>query len=225
MKFKKIYRCIYGCLGLGSALVETINQKGRDIENKRRFPDTIIDNGVCVSQDTIIGENSHILKGCIINHSQIGVYSYIANDSIIQNTRIGNYCSISRDVLCGLGAHPQNFFSTSPLFYRKNNTFNFELVEKDLEFEEYKSIDIGNDVWIGTRAIIMDGVKVGNGAIIAAGAVVTKDVPAYAVVGGVPAKIIKNRFEPDTINRLQTLSWWNQAPDEVLKLMKENELC
>ena len=112
----------------------------------------------------------------------------------MQNTTIGNYCSIARNVSIGLGLHPLNLFSTSPIFYKRQNALLLDLISKDNEFKEYQPITIGNDVWIGANAIIMDGITIGNGAVIAAGAVVTKNVPAYAIMGGVPAKLIKYRF-------------------------------
>lgn len=78
--------------------------------------------------------------------------------------------------------------------------------------------EIGNDVWIGQNAVIMDGVKIGDGAIVAAGAVVTKDVAPYAIVGGVPAKLIKYRFDEATIKDLLRLKWWELSDKEILSL-------
>ena len=94
-----------------------------------------------------------------------------------------------------------------------------QLVEKDLPFEEYKQIRIGSDVWIGARAIILDGIQIGHGAVIAAGAVVTKDVPPYAVVAGVPASIIKYRFKPEIQANLLRTKWWENSAENVQKLM------
>lgn len=82
-----------------------------------------------------------------------------------------------------------------------------------------KPIHIGNDVWIGARSIIMDGVSIGDGAIVAAGSVVTKDVPPYAVVGGSPAKIIKYKFSQDIIDRLEEIQWWNLPDEEITKVV------
>ena len=92
---------------------------------------------------------------------------------------------------------------------------NIELIEQDIFFEEYETVTIGHDVWIGTRAIVLDGITVGNGAVIAANSVVTKDVPPYAIVAGVPAKIIKYRFNDDKINKLNDSKWWELDLNEI----------
>lgn len=76
-------------------------------------------------------------------------------------------------------------------------------------------IVIGNDVWIGYKAIILAGVKIGDGAIIGTRALVTKDVPAYSIVGGVPAKIIRKRFSEDIINELEILKWWDWPKQKI----------
>ncbi|GAB6614599.1 hypothetical protein bcgnr5406_27980 [Bacillus cereus] len=122
----------------------------------------------------------------------VGKYTYFANNCNVINCILGSFCSIGPFVQIGLGKHPINRFSTSPLFYSNKNVFNINLVDAPT-YEEFEQIEIGNDVWIGANAIILDGVKIGNGAIIAAGAVVTKDVPDYCIVGGVPhAHQLKN---------------------------------
>ena len=120
--------------------------------------------------------------------------------------------------MIGLGKHPtRNFVSTHPAFFsslgQSQVTFSTESV-----FEEFAKINIGNDVWIGARAIILDCVNIGDGAIIAACAVVTKDVPDYAVVGGVPAKILRYRFEPNEIKFLKEFTWW----DKDISWLREN---
>lgn len=214
-----IKRTFWGILGLGKELASVINRRGRDAENRRRFPKAIIDDGVCMTPDTMIGKHSHIYEKCIINHSKIGKYTYVSRNALIQNTVIGNYCSISNDLLCGLGNHPTDRFSTSPIFYNRNNPLKIGEYAKDRSFDDYKPIHIGNDVWIGARVTILDGVKIGNGAIIAAGSIVTKDVPPYAIVGGTPAKVIRYRSSEEKAAEYQSMSWWEKDPDEIIKIM------
>ena len=146
----------------------------------------------------------------ILNNVTLGDFSYIANQAKVLNTEIGKFSCIGREVLVGLGKHPSNdFVSNHPAFYSQLKQVQITFVSEAL-FEEYEKIKIGNDVWIGARAVILDGVEIGDGAIVAAGAVVTKNIPAYAVVGGVPAKILRYRFEPEEIIFLTAFKWWDK---------------
>lgn len=221
MQTHKLLRCLLLPFGLLLKLYELAIEGARDIQNKLRFRDSIIDRRCCINSASKIGENCHILENCLVLNSTIKSYSYIGRNSIVQNTSIGSFCSIANDVFIGLGAHPLEHFSTSPLFYRVSNIFNLKLIDTDYKFSEYRPIEIGNDVWIGARVIVLDGVKIGNGAIIAANAVVTKDVPPYAVVGGVPAKIIRYRFSQEKIEKFLKLQWWTWPLDNIQKQMKE----
>ena len=146
-------------------------------------------------------------------NSKIGKYTRIKPFCVIKNANIGNYCSIANDVRIGLGKHPTGLISTNSIFYKTG-------IRKDwavhIDYNEEETINIGNDVWIGNGAIIMDGITVGNGAIIGARALVTKDIPPYAIVGGIPAKIIKYRFDEETINLLQKSQWWD-LPDKTIE--------
>lgn len=140
----------------------------------------------------------------------IGDFSYISHNTQIMNTDIGKFCSIGPNVKCGLGIHPsRNFVSTHPIFFSAKKQSQITFSDKDY-FVEYKKISIGNDVWIGYGAIILDGAEIGDGAIIAAGSVVTKDVSPYAIVGGVPAKLIRYRFEEKMIKTLLEDKWWDK---------------
>lgn len=150
----------------------------------------------------------------------MGHYSYIRSGVIGAVRSIGSYCSIGPQVIIGETEHPLDWLSTAGIQYNKAR-FKFypPIAEKyataPLQRDKKKALDqakqaplIGNDVWIGARVTILRGVEVGNGAIIAAGAVVAKNVPPYAIVGGIPARVIRYRFDPEIIAQLQTLAWW-----------------
>ncbi len=215
MDLKFIRRIFLLPFGMVRFFIEGINEKARDIDNRRRFKHAIIDDGCSFTNNSSIGLHSHILSGTIVNNSDIGAYTYISKNALVQNSTIGNYCSISHDVILGLGAHPLNLFSTSTVFYKVHNALKVKLIKEDLDFKEFKPIIIGSDVWIGARVIVMDGIQVGHGAVLAAGAVVTKDVPPYAIVGGIPSKIIKYRFPENVRTSLLETEWWVKTAEEV----------
>ena len=156
--------------------------------------------------------------GCRVKQSSIGGYSYLAYDIRINDATIGRYCSIGPEVIIGgLGKHPTDHFSTSPLTYSPHHPLSQRLghSKTDLGFEETAPVTIGHDVWIGARAIIVDGVTIGHGAIIGANTVVAKDVPPYAVFYGSPPKAHRFRFPEEAIARLKKSEWWNDSPDQI----------
>jgi acetyltransferase-like isoleucine patch superfamily enzyme len=155
-----------------------------------------------------------------ITDSYVSDYTYIGPLCDINNCNIGKFCSISNSVKIGMGLHPTNFISTSPLFYSPINPLKTRIVNQNL-FNEYKKVNIGNDVWIGSSVIILDGITIGDGAIIGANAVVSKNVENYSIVAGVPAKEIKKRFSIEIIESLEKLRWWNYS---IEKLKEESAL-
>lgn len=130
------------------------------------------------------------------------------------NLKIGKYTSIAKGVCIYTRNHPYDRPSTSPLFY--NATFSKNVIDKDTL--EYQKLHIGNDVWIGQYAVILPSCHyIGNGAVVGAGCIVTKDVPDYAIVVGNPGKIIKFRFEPETIKKIEESKWWENSIEQLSK--------
>lgn len=145
----------------------------------------------------------------------IGLYSYGACFNADFNNggsvTIGRYCSFSSNVHYFGAAHPMEYVAMSPYFYNPA----LSNCVKDVPRAHLK---VGNDCWIGFNVIITNNCsKIGNGAVIAAGAVVTKDVPPYSIVAGVPAKVIRYRFDKQTIQMIENSKWWEKTPEECLK--------
>lgn len=141
----------------------------------------------------------------------IGYASTLGFNNLLGGTiSIGKYCQLGADVAILATNHPLHHITT----YINSNLFQGELNQ----FKEEKQITIGNDVWIGHNVIIVGNVTVGNGAVLAAGSVVTKDVPAYSIVAGAPAKMIKKRFSDKVIHEIEDLNWWNLSKEELDKL-------
>lgn len=167
-----------------------------------------------IDPTTELAGNNTFGKGTHIHGSKIGRHSYVASARIV-NTTIGTFCSIGPGVkIGGLGIHPTDCLSTHPAFYSTLMQSGKTFATTNL-FEELKSNTVGNDVWIGARVLVLDGISIGDGAIVAAGAVVTKNVPPYSIVGGVPARLIRSRFGSAEIEFLLKWQWWN-LPDGVL---------
>lgn len=151
---------------------------------------------------------------CTLAKVTMGRYSYVGAGTRITDTSIGNFCSIGGHCGIGGGIHPTDMVSTSPVFLKGRNILGKNFAE--IPYEPSKTVEIGNDVWIGEGVCIVSGVKIGDGAIVGAHAVVTKDVNPYSVVGGVPAKEIRKRFEDQIAEKLLKIKWWDW-PDETLE--------
>jgi acetyltransferase-like isoleucine patch superfamily enzyme len=153
-----------------------------------------------------------------LNNVNLGDFSYISFNTAVSRASIGKFCSIGPDCKIGLGKHPTNtFVSTHPAFFSSSKRAQLTFSDSNY-FQETENINIGNDVWLGANVIVVDGVNISDGVIVATGSVVTKDIPAYAIVGGVPAKVIKYRFEENIVLKLLDFKWWNKD----IKYLKNN---
>lgn len=166
--------------------------------------------------NSLIDQTAKIESGSSMYHSKIGRYSFCGYDCDIYYATIGNFTSIANGVVIGGARHPMEWAGMSPVFYKGRDSIKKKFSQHELPAPPITVI--GSDVWIGRSAIIISGVTVGNGAVIGAGSVVTKDVPPYAVVAGNPAKFIKYRFTSDIIKQLEKSSWWLRNDDVLFDL-------
>lgn len=195
-----------------ASLRELAAQLIRSALAKRRHPHVYFGHNVAVGKNCTFGKSVRIYSEAQLSSAKVGDCSYVGGRTQVQHSEIGKFCSIGPNVQIGLGIHPTNHISTYPGFFSTIASGSMPFVE-NTALEEHRQIHIGNDVWIGNMAIVLDGVRVGHGAIIGAGAVVTKDVPPYAVVGGVPARLLYMRFDKDMIQFLLEFAWWDKSED------------
>jgi len=195
-------------------ILKFYNKKIRFLQN------VSIDSKCCFEGFNSIGVNN------ILNNTSLGRASYTGSNCIFNSVKIGRFCSIGSNVRNIVGRHPTDtFISTHPSFFSPTYSGGFTFAKSPL-FEEkvflYNDIlvEIGNDVWIGENVIIFDNVKIGNGAIIGANSLVNKDIPAYSINVGSPAKIIRYRFSDKVISDLEKFKWW----EKDFKWLKENYL-
>lgn len=190
-----------------------VRRQCRNFMLRRKYEGLVLDNAHVVG--TELGRFNLICNAASISNSTIGDYSYAGVGSIICRTTIGKFCSIGPGVTINPGLHPtRDFVTMHPAFYsmafRCQRRF-----AKEQGFVEHGHVEIGHDVWIGANAIITPGVKIGSGAVVGAGAIVTKDVEPFAVVGGVPARTIRFRFEPEQIETLLDSQWWDWSLEKI----------
>lgn len=144
----------------------------------------------------------------------IGLASYMNSGFVRSGVKIGRYCSIGRNVTIGTGHHEMGGLSTSPHFKSSRMSSSLKLADPVARIR----VKVGHDVWIGDNVLILSGVTVGQGAVLAAGSVVTKDVPPYAVVAGVPARVVKYRFDDVLNQRILSLNWHEFDPEALCQL-------
>lgn len=185
----------------------------------------LLKRGLWVSDVNNIAEKSNIvieppvrLLDTEIRNARIGAYTFLRGGYIQNVKSIGRFCSIAKGFMIGFGEHPISYLSSHPFQYETVFPFweeakNFKAI---VEKEKMKSNPvIGNDVWIGANVTVLRGVTIGDGAVVAAGAVVNSDVEPYSIVGGVPAKHIKYRFDLETRIKLLRIKWWNYTLESL----------
>ncbi len=185
--------------------------------------------------------DSHVDKTAALDsfvrfyRSSLGRYSYIGRDSFVEHADIGSFTSIGGSVVIGGGSHPLDWVSTSPVFHAGKNILNRNFAS--FNYDPFATTIIGNDVWIGYGAIIMAGLSIGDGAVIGAGSVLTKNVGPYEIWAGNPARMIRKRHSESVCKSLQDSQWWNWddnrlesgahlicSPSEFLSWLAEDEL-
>jgi acetyltransferase-like isoleucine patch superfamily enzyme len=199
------------------------------VDNSFQVPKGVTISGELSFDGDIIVETPVKLGGGHYHVGKISAFTYTVGRTKMQGVQsVGRFCSIADDVTIGHYDHPTDFLTHNNIAYGYVDPWNKdfhnisrtdpECVERRraAELRKKRAIVVGNDVWIGHRAIILPGVTLGDGAIVAAGAIVTRSVPPYAIVGGSPARVIRMRFSEEEVDRLLSLQWWNYGAD-ILK--------
>lgn len=189
--------------------------------NRPKIAETIIHPTASV-RDSSIGKCCEILADTSLRGVELGDYSYLGQRCIAGNAVIGKFCAIAAEVRIGAPNHPMDRpsmhrFTYCPEYYSADAV-------RDQSFFDQRRHDrvvIGHDVWIGHGVIVLPDVTVGDGAVLAAGAVATKDVPPYTIVGGVPARIIRERFSRAIAERLQSIAWWDWPFETIMERLAD----
>ena len=157
---------------------------------------------------TSVASTTKVASDVSLKYCTVGAYNYIARRCSFYNVKTGNYCCFGPDIHIGGMQHSYWWYSMSPILSEQCGKMEKETI-------------IGNDVWIGAQAIIMQGVKIGDGAVIGANSFVNKDVEPFSIVAGSPAKIIKYRFAKDVCEAITKSGYWNNNPKEAKRILNE----
>ncbi|CAI6036957.1 CatB-related O-acetyltransferase [Cohnella sp. JJ-181] len=173
-----------------------------------------------VQEQPLIHETALILQSARVSpEASVGRYSYVRGGALIDAGRIGAFCSIGPHVLIGGDDHPLDAVSTHPFWYARDG---LTLPRQDSAAAGWRQPKeapvIGNDVWIGAGAQVLRGAVVEDGAVIGAGAIVTGRVAAYGIAVGMPAKVVRYRFDAETRERLLQSRWWEKEAEEIARL-------
>lgn len=169
-----------------------------------------------------LGRHASVGERVILREVELGDYSYFERHAEAAYTTIGKFCSIAANTRINALEHPVERVTQHKVSYRPNEYFRYLGVDRGfLERRRAMRVAIGHDVWIGHGAVVLPGVRIGNGAVVGANAVVTQDVPAYRIVAGLPARELRPRFEPAIAQRLEALGWWDWAPDRLFEALPD----
>ncbi|MBO6902470.1 MAG: antibiotic acetyltransferase [Rhizobiaceae bacterium] len=163
-----------------------------------------------------LGRHVAIGERVVLREVEVGDYSYFERHAEAIYATVGKFCSIAANTRINALEHPVERITQHKISYRPNEYFRYLGVDSAfLDLRRGKHVAIGHDVWIGHGAVILPGVAIGNGAVVGANAVVSADVPAFQIVAGVPARILKPRFAPQVAARVEALAWWDWPPERL----------
>jgi virginiamycin A acetyltransferase len=173
----------------------------------------------CFIGSPLVGERVVMGRGCSVsrgaqlaNGVRLGDFSYVNCGAIVASGEFGRFCSIGPYSIIGMPEHPTGYLSTSPRLYGPENILGAPSDWNDFP----EPPQVGSDVWIGASTFVRQGVRIGHGAIVGAGAVVTRDVPPYGIVAGVPANLLRFRFPPEIVADLLETRWWERSTEELV---------
>lgn len=169
-----------------------------------------------------LGRHVAIGERVVLREVSVGDYSYFERHGEAIYTQIGKFCSIAANVRINALEHPMERVTTHKITYRPNEYFKFLGLDRDFrERRRAKRVVVGNDVWIGHGAVVMPGVTLGDGAVVGANAVVTRDVAPYTVIAGAPARPLRARFAPEVAARLSALAWWDWPAEKLAEAIPD----
>jgi phosphonate metabolism protein (transferase hexapeptide repeat family) len=169
-----------------------------------------------------LGRYSAIGERVVLREVSVGDYTYFERHAEAIYTEIGKFCSIAANSRINALEHPLERLTTHKLTYRPNEYFRYLGVDDQFrERRRAKRVTIGHDVWIGHGGVVMPGVSIGNGAVVGANAVVTRDVEPYWIVAGSPARVLRSRFEPAIAERIERLAWWDWPAERLFEAVPD----